>query len=109
MREPPNYAEEMKALKEKADELKRESARRLGELVVATGARELPPDVLAGALLDLVGRYRDDPAGLSAFAASGAAFFRGTGSRRRANGRAGADAAGPGPGGASGDALGRPA
>lgn len=109
MRRPPNYADELAAAQKRIDELKHEAATRLGELVVATGARDLPPDILAGGLLDLVARYRDQPANLAAFAESGAAFFRRSSGRRRANGGPAADAAAVGTGGAAPDSGARPA
>jgi hypothetical protein len=51
MREPIDYDSELKTLDERARELKLRKLQQLGELVVATGADTLPPEILAGALL----------------------------------------------------------
>ena len=51
MRKPRDYDAELKALTDKAKALKEDKLRRLGELVVATGADALPMEILAGALL----------------------------------------------------------
>jgi hypothetical protein len=51
MRKPRDYDAELKALTDKARALKEDKLRRLGELVVATGADALPMETLAGALL----------------------------------------------------------
>lgn len=51
MRKPRDYDVELKALDDKARELKDRKLRQLGELVIATGADALPVEELAGALL----------------------------------------------------------
>jgi hypothetical protein len=51
MRKPRDYDAELKALDDKARELKERKLRQLGELVIATGADALPVEELAGALL----------------------------------------------------------
>ncbi len=51
MRRPREYDAELKALDDKARELKERKLRQLGELVIATGADALPVEELAGALL----------------------------------------------------------
>lgn len=51
MRKPRDFDAELKALDDKARELKNRKLRQLGELVVATGADALPVEELAGALL----------------------------------------------------------
>jgi hypothetical protein len=51
MRKPRNYDAELKALDDKARQLKERKLRQLGELVIATGADALPVEELAGALL----------------------------------------------------------
>lgn len=95
MRKFSNPAEELAAAKARVEKLQRDSEAKFGKLVVATGAHELPVEVLCGALLDLVGHYRDDPGGLGEFEQSGAAFFRGGSSgRRRPNGGAASAPAG---------------
>ena len=51
MRKPRDFDAELKALDDKARELKERKVRQLGELVIATGADALPVEELAGALL----------------------------------------------------------
>src|SRR5690606_892047 len=51
MRKPRDFDAELKALDDKARELKDRKLRQLGELVIATGADALPVEELAGALL----------------------------------------------------------
>lgn len=49
MRQPRDFDTELKALDDKAKELKERKIRQLGELVIATGADALPAEELAGA------------------------------------------------------------
>lgn len=83
MRKPRDYDAELKALNDKARQLKARKQSQLGELVIATGADDLLPEELAGALLVAAGT--SDPAKKEAWRKRGAAFFRGeredTGSR----------------------------
>jgi hypothetical protein len=51
MRRPRDYDAELKALDDKARELKDRKVRQLGELVIACRADALPVEELAGALL----------------------------------------------------------
>lgn len=51
MRQPKDFDSELKALDERARQLKSRKLQQLGELVVATGADALPLEILAGALL----------------------------------------------------------
>ncbi|WP_443030605.1 conjugal transfer protein TraD [Sphingomonas sp. RT2P30] len=51
MRKPRDYDAELKALTEKARQLKERKVRQLGELVIATGADVLSIDELTGLLL----------------------------------------------------------
>jgi len=51
MRKPRDFDAELRALDDKARELKERKLRQLGELVIATGADALPVEHLAGALL----------------------------------------------------------
>ncbi|MER8659435.1 conjugal transfer protein TraD [Mesorhizobium sp. M0847] len=51
MRKPRDFDTELKALEEKARELKTRKMQQLGELVIATGADQLSTDELAGALV----------------------------------------------------------
>nr|WP_269147192.1 conjugal transfer protein TraD [Paracoccus denitrificans] len=52
MRKPRDYDAELKALEDKARELKTRKVQQLGELVIATGADALTAEELAGALTD---------------------------------------------------------
>jgi hypothetical protein len=51
MRKPRDYDSELKALNDKARQLREQKLRQLGELIVASGADILPVEQLAGALL----------------------------------------------------------
>ncbi|RVB45120.1 conjugal transfer protein TraD, partial [Mesorhizobium sp. M7A.F.Ca.CA.004.05.1.1] len=51
MRKPRDYDAELKALEDKARELRTRKVQQLGELVIATGADQLSTDELAGALV----------------------------------------------------------
>lgn len=82
MRKPRDYDAELKALEDKARELKTRKVQQLGELIIATGADALTPDELAGALVALAETTDTDKRG--AWARRGAAFFRGK-SRRSAS------------------------
>lgn len=82
MRKPRDYDAELKALEDKARELKTRKVQQLGELVIATGADGLTADELAGALVAL-GETKD-AAKREAWAKRGAAFFQGR-SRRSAS------------------------
>ena len=53
MRKPRDFDAELKALGDKARDLKRRKVQRLGELVIATGADGLNSNELAGALIVL--------------------------------------------------------
>jgi len=75
MRKPRDYDEELKALEDKARELKARKVQQLGELVIATGADALTADELAGALIVLA--ETTDAAKREALAKRGAAFFQG--------------------------------
>lgn len=81
MRKPRDYDAELKALEDKARELKTRKVQQLGELVIATGADMLTAEELAGALVAL--SEMKDPAKREAWAKRGAAFFQGR-SRRTA-------------------------
>lgn len=74
MRKPRDYDAELKALNDKARQLKSRKQSQLGELVQATGADELSIEELAGALLAAVTAER---AAREAWRKRGAAFFRG--------------------------------
>ena len=82
MRKPRDFDAELKALEDKARNLKSRKVQRLGELVVATGADALGADELAGALIVLAETM--DAGKREAWAKRGAAFFQGR-SRRTAS------------------------
>jgi DNA-binding protein H-NS len=65
---------ELKALQEKARDLKSRKVQQLGELVIATGADSLSADELAGALISLA--ETKDTARKETWAKRGAAFFQ---------------------------------
>jgi len=89
MRKPRDYDAELKALTDKAKALKEDKLRRLGELVVATGADALPMEVLAGALL--AAKAATDMVQTARWRASGEAMFSG-GSRETRTATGGAPA-----------------
>lgn len=74
MRKPRDFDAELKALDERAKELKTKKVQQLGELVIATGADTLTPDELAGALVAIA--ETKDAAKREAWAKRGATFFR---------------------------------
>jgi hypothetical protein len=82
MRKPRDFDAELKALEEKARDLKTRKVQQLGELVISTGADSLTPDELAGALIVLA--ETKDAGKREAWAKRGAAFFQGR-SRRTAS------------------------
>ena len=55
MRKPRDIDSELKALAERAKQLKERRVLQLGELVIATGADATDAETLAGALLDIAG------------------------------------------------------
>jgi hypothetical protein len=81
MRKPRDFDGELKALEDKARELKSRKVRQLGELVIATGADTLTAHELAGALIVLA--ETREAGRREAWARRGAAFFQGR-SRRNA-------------------------
>ena len=74
MRKPKDLDSELKALDERARQLKARKLHQLGELVLATGADALPVDVLAGALL--AAAEAKDAAVREGWRTQGAAFFQ---------------------------------
>jgi len=81
MRKPRDFDAELKALGDRARDLKGRKVQQLGELVIATGADTLSADELAGALI--VFAETKETAKREAWARRGAAFFQGR-SRRNA-------------------------
>lgn len=82
MRKPRDYDAELKALEDKAKDLRTRKVQQLGELVIATGADTLTADELAGVLIVLA--ETTDAGKKEAWAKRGAAWFRGK-SRRSAS------------------------
>ena len=75
MRKSRNFDAELKALEDKARDLRSRKVRRLGEFVIATGADTLGADELAGALIVMA--ETTDPGEREAWAQRGVAFFQG--------------------------------
>ena len=75
MRTPRDFDAELKALSDKARDLKSRKVQQLGELVIAAGADSLSADELAGALIMLA--ETKDTARKEAWTKRGAAFFQG--------------------------------
>jgi len=74
MRKPRDYDSELKALEDKAKELKTRKVQQLGELVIATGADTLTADELAGGLIML--GETTEAGRREAWAKRGAAWFQ---------------------------------
>lgn len=91
MRKVRDYDAELKALGDKARQLKAKRVEQLGQLVAATGADALDAETLAGVLLDAVGTK--DAGAKEAWRAKGAAFFQRRG--RKGGGAAAIDNAEP--------------
>ena len=79
MRKPRDIDAELKALAEKAKQLKERRVLQLGELVIATGADSTDAETLAGALLVIA--ETKDPAKLEAWRKRGEAFFQSKGGK----------------------------
>lgn len=80
MRKPRDIDSELKALADKARQLKERRVLQLGELVIATGADASNAETLAGALLELAGNT--DAARKESWRKRGAAFFQGKARKR---------------------------
>jgi len=93
-----DFDAELKALGERAKLLKQRKIQQYGELVEATGADALDPDLLAGALLAAVATK--DKAVTADWTKRGTDFFRAR-ERRRSSRDAGGKAAGSKTGGAA--------
>jgi hypothetical protein len=79
MRKVRDFDAELKALNDRAKLLKQRKIQQFGELIEATGADALEPDLLAGALITAVAET--DRSTITKWSACGAQFFRET-SRR---------------------------
>jgi hypothetical protein len=75
VRKPRDFDAELKALGDRARDLKTRKVQQLGELVIATGADSLSVDELAGALIVLA--ETKDAGKREAWSKRGAAFFHG--------------------------------
>lgn len=95
MRKPRDIDAELRALAEKAKSLKARRLVQLGELVVATGADRLDPDILAGALIS-ASETRSAEA-LAEFGRKGAVFNESHGGGRRPRPGAASDGQGRAP------------
>ncbi len=98
MRKPRDFDAEMKALEDKARDLKRRKVLGLGELVIATGADAISAEELTGALIVLA--ETTDTGKKEAWAKRGAAFFRGRSQRSAPASEPDTDRAPAQPGGA---------
>ncbi len=98
MRKVRDFDAELKALNERAKLLRARKIQQFGELIEATGADALEPDVLAGALLGVVAEK--SKAITTAWSEAGARFFRET-SRRSSRRARGGSESGEAPAGAS--------
>ena len=93
MRKVRDYDAELKALSDKARQIKARKVEQLGALVVATGADALDLEVIAGMLRHGVMEAQVESVKES-WRAEGATFLRGRG--RKGNGPAGGDGTGTG-------------
>lgn len=74
MRKPRDFDSELKALADKAKQLKERQVRQFGELVIATGAGDTDAEALAGALLVIAETH--DTARKESWRKRGATFFQ---------------------------------
>ena len=80
MRKPRDIDSELKALAERAKQLKERRVQQLGELVIATGGDAMDAETLAGALLSIV--EITDAAKRESWRKRGNAFFQGSARNR---------------------------
>jgi hypothetical protein len=85
MRKPRDFDAELKALTDKARQLRSRKQSQLGELVMATGADAMTSEELAGALLDAAAAT--DTARKEAWRKRGAEFFQNGGAAARSGSR----------------------
>ena len=81
MRKPRNIDAELKALQEKAKQLKVQRTLQLGELVEATGADTLSIEALAGVLLAAIEQADGKPEAVARWTERGTAFFQAGGKK----------------------------
>jgi hypothetical protein len=77
VRKPRDYNAELKALSERATQLKERKVHQLGDLVIASGADALSIELLAGALV--AAAEEKDASIREGWRKTGAAFFQRTG------------------------------
>ena len=76
-RRPKDIEAELKALQDKARQLRGKQKIQLGELLLATGVADaLDPDALAGLLLRGMEQAKTDPKAVEGWRRRGEAFFR---------------------------------
>ncbi|MBI0539134.1 conjugal transfer protein TraD [Roseomonas sp. KE2513] len=76
-RRPRDIEAELKALQDKARQLRIRQKSQLGELLLSTGAADaLDPDALAGLLLRGLEQAKSDPKAVEGWRKRGEAFFR---------------------------------
>jgi hypothetical protein len=75
MRRVRDYDRELSALAERANQLRAEKVKRLGELVIATGADRVGMDALAGGLLFVASESKRN-GNKEAWRSAGAGFFQ---------------------------------
>jgi hypothetical protein len=80
MRKPRDIDSELKALADKAKQLKERRVQQLGELVIATGADTTDAETLAGALLDVASN--GDASRKESWRKRGVEFFQGAERKR---------------------------
>ncbi|MGB8843358.1 MAG: conjugal transfer protein TraD [Aliidongia sp.] len=94
MKKPRDIDSELKALQERARELKIRRTMQLGELVAATGADTLTVEAIAGILLAALDQARDKPEAVARWTERGQTFFQtGRKSGKRSKGAAGQEEA----------------
>ncbi|GBR28138.1 hypothetical protein GCM10010937_00260 [Gluconobacter japonicus] len=86
MRRPRDIDAELKALQEKAKQLRTQRTVQLGELVEATGADTLAVEALAGILLAAVEQATDKPEAVARWSERGHAFFQAGGKKHSRKG-----------------------
>ena len=96
MRKVRDFDAELKALNDRAKLLRTRKIQQFGELIEATGADVLEPDLLAGALLAAVAEK--EGSATKAWTARGAQFFRETSRKSSRRARVGSEDNTPAPG-----------
>jgi DNA-binding protein H-NS len=99
MRKPRDIDSDLKALADRAKQLKERRVQQLGELVIATGGDAMDAETLAGALLVIA--ETTDAARKESWRKRGNAFFQGTARKRGAGTEGQPDSALPLDGGAA--------